>query len=143
MVVSLLERFRAEADVLVAQLASGVEVDLTALAQSLGSTVEYILCGLLADHDDTSRYWIDGVVLGTPTCLPDGSVLATGYAWCTEHDVQWQVPAQVHFSLASTPAFLALRLGDARLRDLKGHRTRRRRLTPREWLLEFHIELPS
>lgn len=134
-----LNRFVAQARALVSDLESGREIDRTTLAQGMGSTLEYMLCGLFSADEATRAYWVDGVVLNTPVFLPDSGVVATGYAWCADHRSQWQVPAQIQFSLSD--GFLKIRIGDAKHATLDGHRTNRPADTPREWLMEFDVRL--
>jgi hypothetical protein len=144
---SLLDRFAAQARDLASELESGHEINPNALAQSMGSTLEYILCDLFSEHEDTRAYWVDGVVLRMPKLLADGSIVATGYAWCVEHQVQWQVPAQVNFRLSDGSnrgvEFLKIRIGDAKHATLQGHNTRRPSVEPLEWLFEFDVVEPK
>jgi hypothetical protein len=132
---------------LVSQLESGDEIDLPALARGMGSTLEYMLCSLFSEHEATRAYWVDGVVLSTPALLPDRSIVARGYAWCAADRVQWQVPAQVSFSLSDRPdrrfEFLRIQIGDAKKATLDAHRTRRPSDFPREWLFEFDVSPES
>ena len=139
---TLFEAFTRHAYRLVAELESGGDIDLTALAQGMGLTLEYMLCELFSADEATSEYWVDGVVL-RPTLLSDGSIIATGYAWCTQGRLQWQVPAQIHFDLSHGPdsgiKLLKICVGDAKHATLKGHHSRRPTDAPREWLLEFNV----
>lgn len=142
----LLDIFATQTRALVSELESGDEIDLTALAQGIGSTLEYMLCSLFSEHEAARAYWVDGVILNTPTLLPRGGIVAVGYAWCADHREQWQVPVQVTFSLSDRPErqveFLKIRIGDAKHTTLEEHRRRRSTVTPREWLIEFDVSPP-
>ena len=126
-----------------AELESGGDVDLTALAEGMGLTLEYMLCDLFSQHDGARAFWVDGVILENPSLNSDRTISAAGYAWCAGNRQQWQVPAHVHFSLSENQDrgidFLRMRIGDARLGTLAAHRVRRALIEPGEWLLEFEV----
>jgi hypothetical protein len=108
-----------------------------------------MFCHALRQYQATSSYWVDGVLIDAVGLSSAGTVVANGRAWCANDRDQWLVPTQVVFALSADPQSnllsLSLRLGDADLEDLSGHKeTSRYRLgNPDRWLLEFDLMLPS
>lgn len=141
----LLDSFIARARDLRADLESGLNIDLTSLAQGMGSTLEYMLCELFSRSDPARAFWVDGVILGAPSLSSDRTISAAGYAWVADKRQQWKVPAHVHFSVPESQAlragFLRIRIGDARLETLAAHQDCCTSTEPGEWLLEFDVAL--
>ena len=119
------------------------EFDLVLLTQTLGATLEYMLCDLLDQHALGHGFWVDGFVFDVVTLEREHMLRAAGFAWCARGGEQWRVPAEVAISYdvdcVARVHSLMIALGDGRFSSLDQHQQQSyaRHYVPDSWLLEF------
>jgi len=112
-------------------------------------TVEFILCGLLAEGEATRRFWCDGVLVDEVIGGFEAGLALGGRAWialCGRSAKQWQVPIRMELELSPVEPdrieHIRLLLGDADLGTLDAHAGAHRNV-PERWLLRFDLPRPA